>query len=110
MAEAVRYLFPLPISISPLTLSRAGKVKYLGWSECTSESLRRACKVLQVSVVQIDYSPFTMDIEDPKIALLKSCRELGVATVAYSTLGRSLPAGQYKSNANFEQILEHFET
>ena len=44
-----------------------------------------------------------MDIEDPKIALLKTCRELGVATVAYSPLGRGLLTGQYKSNADFEE-------
>lgn len=42
-----------------------------------------------IAAVQIEYSPFTMDIEDPKIALLKTCRELGVATVAYSPLGLS---------------------
>ena len=93
----------LPNPGIPLTLPRAGKVKYLGLSECSSESLRRACKVHPISTVQIEYSPFTMDIEDPKIALLKTCRELGVATVAYSPLGRGLLTGQYKSNADFEE-------
>lgn len=44
-----------------------------------------------------------MDIEDPKINLLKTCRALGVATVAYSPLGRGMLTGQYKSNKDFEE-------
>lgn len=53
--------------------------------------------------MQIEYSPFTTDIEDPKIALLKTCRELGVATVAYSPLGRGFVTGQYRSPDDFEE-------
>ena len=82
-------------------LLREGKIKYLGLSECSAESLRRACKVHHISAVQVEYSPFTMDIEDPKIALLQTCRELGVATVAYSPLGRGFITGQYKSPDDF---------
>jgi aryl-alcohol dehydrogenase-like predicted oxidoreductase len=43
------------------------------------------------------------DIEDPKIALLKTCRELGVAIGAYSPLGRGFLTGQYQSPADFEE-------
>ena len=43
-----------------------------------------------------------MDIEDPKIGLLKTCRELGIATVAYSPLGRGMLTGQYKSVDDFD--------
>ena len=43
-----------------------------------------------------------MDIEDPDVALLKTCRELGVATVAYSPLGRGMLTGQYRSANDFE--------
>ncbi|KAL8954965.1 MAG: hypothetical protein Q9183_006849, partial [Haloplaca sp. 2 TL-2023] len=82
---------------------RAGKVKYLGLSECSSESLRRASKVHRISAVQIEYSPFTMEIEDPRMALLQTCRELGVAVVAYSPLGRSILTGQYCSRFDFEE-------
>ena len=85
------------------TRARAGKVKYLGLSECSAESLRRACKIHHISAVQIEYSPFTLDIEDPQIALLKTCRELGVATVAYSPLSRGLITGQYRSKNDFEE-------
>ena len=65
-----------------------GKLKYLGLSEISSDTLRRACKVHHIDAVQIEYSPFAIDIEQPQINLLKTCRELGVATIAYSPLGR----------------------
>ena len=84
-------------------LQDSGKVKYLGLSECSSESLRRACKVAHVDAVQIEYSPFSMDIEDPQIDLLKTCRELGVATVAYSPLGRGFLTGSLRSPDDFEE-------
>ncbi|KAI0294505.1 NADP-dependent oxidoreductase domain-containing protein, partial [Multifurca ochricompacta] len=48
-------------------LVKEGKVKYLGISECTGETLRRACKVYPISAIQVEYSPFTLDAEDPKI-------------------------------------------
>lgn len=51
--------------------------------------------------MQIEYSPFTTDIENPQIALLDTCRELGVATIAYSPLGRGMLTGQYRSNKDF---------
>ncbi|KAF7290399.1 Major facilitator superfamily transporter [Mycena chlorophos] len=57
-------------------LVREGKVKHLGLSE---------------------YSPFTLDIEDPKIALLRTARELGVKIVAYSPLGRGLLTSHIRS-------------
>ncbi len=44
-----------------------------------------------------------MDIEDPKIGLLKACRELGVAVVAYSPLGRGFLTGKYRGPEDFEQ-------
>lgn len=58
--------------------------------------------VSPIAAVQIEYSPLTMDIEDPKIGLLKTCRELGVAIVAYSPLGRGMLTGQYRSNKDLE--------
>ncbi|KAI9832946.1 MAG: hypothetical protein M1826_000725 [Phylliscum demangeonii] len=83
-------------------LKNAGKIKYLGLSEVSSATLRRACKVHHIAAVQIEYSPFAMDIEDPQINLLKTCRELGVAVVAYSPLGRGMIGGQYRSRDDFE--------
>ena len=84
-------------------LKDEGKIKYLGLSEVSAETLRRAHAVHPIAAVQIEYSPFSLDIEDPQIALLKTCRELGVATVAYSPLGRGFVTGQYKSPDDFEE-------
>ncbi|KAF7974980.1 hypothetical protein HWV62_10727 [Athelia sp. TMB] len=81
----------------------SGKIKYLGLSECSAATLRRAHAVHPISALQVEYSPFTLDIEDPKVALLQTARELGVAIVAYAPLGRGLLTGQYKSPDDFEE-------
>lgn len=83
-------------------LKDEGKVKFLGLSECSAKSLDRACKISHIAAVQIEYSPFTIDIERPEIDLLATCRKLGVATVAYSPLGRGMLTGAYKSLDDFE--------
>lgn len=84
-------------------LVKAGKVKYLGLSECSSATLRRACAVHPITAVQIEYSPFSLDIEHAAgTDLLKTARELGVAIVAYSPLGRGLLTGAIKSPDQFE--------
>lgn len=82
---------------------RSGKVKYLGLSECGPNTLQRACKIHQINAYQIEYSPFSMDIEKPELDLLHTCRELGIATVAYSPLGRGMLTGQYKSIDDFDE-------
>ncbi|KAJ3573407.1 hypothetical protein NP233_g2449 [Leucocoprinus birnbaumii] len=84
-------------------LVKEGKIRYLGLSEVSAATLRRAHAVHPIAAVQVEYSPFTLDIEDDKIALLKTCRELGVAVVAYSPLGRGLLTGQYRSPDDFEE-------
>ena len=84
-------------------LVKAGKVKYIGLSECSSNTLRRAYAVHPVACVQIEYSPFSLDIEKDEIGLLKTCRELGVAIVCYSPLGRGFFSGQIKSPDDFEE-------
>ncbi len=70
-------------------LVEAGKVRFLGLSECSAATLRRAAAVHPISAVQSEYSIFTRDVED---AVLPACRELGVGFVAYSPLGRGLLA------------------
>ncbi|PCH44696.1 Aldo/keto reductase [Wolfiporia cocos MD-104 SS10] len=84
-------------------LVKAGKVKYLGLSECSANTLRRAHAVHPITALQVEYSPFTLDIEDEKIGLLTTARELGVTVVAYSPLGRGLITGQYKGPEDFEE-------
>ena len=78
-------------------LLREGKVRYLGLSECSSATLRRAHAVYPIAAVQVEYSPFALDIEDEKIALGKTCRELGVTVVAYSPLGKGVLTGAFVS-------------
>jgi aryl-alcohol dehydrogenase-like predicted oxidoreductase len=84
-------------------LKNEGKIKYLGLSEVSSETLRRAHAVHPISAVQIEYSPFALEIESKQIALLKTCRELGVAVVAYSPLCRGILAGALKSPDDFAE-------
>lgn len=84
-------------------LVKAGKVKYLGLSEISASTLRRAHAVHPISAIQVEYSPFTLDIEEETIGLLKAARELGVKVVAYSPLGRGLLTGRYKSPDDFEE-------
>eukprot|EP01027_Heterolobosea_sp_BB2_P020751 GEZU01029637.1.p1 GENE.GEZU01029637.1~~GEZU01029637.1.p1 ORF type:complete len:344 (-),score=114.91 GEZU01029637.1:85-1116(-) len=82
-------------------LVREGKVRYLGLSECSAETLRRACKVHPIAAVQIEYSPWSTDIE--RNGLLEACRENNVAIVAYSPLGRGFLTGRFKSPDDFEE-------
>lgn len=78
-------------------LQDEGKTKYLGLSECSAETLRRACKVVHIDCVQVEYSPWALEIESEQIDLLRTCRELGVAVVAYSPIGRGMLSGTLKS-------------
>jgi aryl-alcohol dehydrogenase-like predicted oxidoreductase len=82
-------------------LVKQGKVKHLGLSECSGATLRRAYKIHPIAALQIEYSPFTLDIEHAQIGLKKTCEEMGVAIVAYSPLGRGLLTGKYKSRDDF---------
>ncbi|GES74885.1 aldo/keto reductase [Rhizophagus clarus] len=81
-------------------LVKEGKVKYIGLSECSADTLRRAYKVHPIAAVQMEYSPWTLDIETNGI--MEACRELGVTIVAYSPLGRGFLTGKYKSIDDFE--------
>ncbi|ORX66225.1 aldo/keto reductase [Linderina pennispora] len=82
-------------------LVKEGKVRYLGLSECSADTLRRAYKVHPIAAVQMEYSPWTIDIETN--GLLDACRELGVTLVAYSPLGRGFLTGQIRK---FEDLPE----
>jgi len=70
-----------------------GKVRHLGLSEASPETLRRAHAVHPISALQTEYSLWTRDPED---RLLPTVRELGIGFVAYSPLGRGFLSGRYK--------------
>ncbi|WP_171168786.1 aldo/keto reductase [Streptomyces sp. I05A-00742] len=76
-------------------LVAAGKVRAIGLSEVSPETLRRAHAVHPVSAVQVEYSLFTRDVVEGE--LLSVCRELGIAVVAYSPLGRGMLTGTLAS-------------
>jgi aryl-alcohol dehydrogenase-like predicted oxidoreductase len=75
-------------------LVREGKVRHLGLSEAAPETIRRAHRVHPIAAVQTEYSLFSREPED---ALLPTLRELGIALVAYSPLGRGFLAGRFRS-------------
>ncbi|ORZ01102.1 aldo/keto reductase family protein [Syncephalastrum racemosum] len=81
------------------SLVEQGKVRYLGLSECDVATLRRAHAVHPITAYQVEYSPWTLDIETN--GLLDACRELGIAVVAYSPLGRGFLTGAIKSPDDF---------
>jgi aryl-alcohol dehydrogenase-like predicted oxidoreductase len=75
-------------------LVRAGKVRYIGLSEASPATVRRAHKVHPITAVQTEYSLFTRDPEDD---LLPTLRELGTSLVAYSPLGRGFLGARFRS-------------
>jgi aryl-alcohol dehydrogenase-like predicted oxidoreductase len=75
-------------------LVRVGKVRHLGLSEASPETLRRAHAVHPITALQTEYSLWSRDVED---AILPTCRELGVGFVAYSPLGRGFLTGRFRS-------------
>src|SRR5579884_2763829 len=75
-------------------LVQAGKVRYLGLSEASAETIRRAHATHPLTAVQSEYSLWTRDVEDEVIGTL---RELGIGLVAYSPLGRGFLTGQIRS-------------
>lgn len=79
-------------------LVKAGKVRALGLSEVSAETLARANAVHPIAAVQSEYSIGTRDME---AEVIPACRKLGVALVAYSPLGRGLLTGAYRSEKDF---------
>jgi aryl-alcohol dehydrogenase-like predicted oxidoreductase len=74
-------------------LVREGKVRYIGLSEASVQTIRRAHKVHPITAVQTEYSLWTRDPED---GLLQALRSLDIGFVAYSPLGRGFLTGQIK--------------
>jgi len=74
-------------------LAREGKIRHIGLSEASPQTLRRAAKVHPITALQTEYSLWTRDPEDE---ILATSRELGIGFVAYSPLGRGFLTGQFK--------------
>ncbi|CAN0920445.1 Probable aldo-keto reductase 1 [Linum grandiflorum] len=83
---------PIEETMSELKkLVEEGKIKYIGLSEASPDTIRRAHAVHPITALQMEWSLWTRDIEDEIIPL---CRELGIGIVPYSPLGRGFFAGK----------------
>ena len=80
-------------------LVRAGKVRFLGLSEPSAQTIERAHEVHPVTAVQSEYSLWTRDPED---GILQACEKLGIGFVPYSPLGRGFLTGAIKSPDDFD--------
>jgi aryl-alcohol dehydrogenase-like predicted oxidoreductase len=74
-------------------LVKAGKVRYLGLSEASAKTIRRAHAVHPISALQTEWSLWSRDVEDE---ILPTVRELGIGFVAYSPLGRGFLTGRFQ--------------
>jgi aryl-alcohol dehydrogenase-like predicted oxidoreductase len=85
---------PIEDSVGALAdLVRAGKIRSVGLSEVSAATLRRAHAVHPIAALQTEYSLWT---RNPEIAVLQACRELGVAFVAFSPVGRGFLCGELR--------------
>ncbi|KAF8315794.1 Aldo/keto reductase [Cantharellus anzutake] len=92
---------PIELTVGAMAeLVAEGKVKWLGLSEASPKTIRRAYKVHPIAAIQVEYSPFALEPEQPG-GIIDTARELGIAIVAYSPTGRGLITGRYKSPDDF---------
>ncbi len=84
-------------------LVESGKVRHLGLSEASADSIRRAHATYPVTALQSEYSLFTRDLEDQ---ILPTLRELGIGLVPYSPLGRGLLTGAITADSGADGALD----
>ena len=91
---------PIEDSVGALAdLVKAGKIRTIGLSEVSAPTLRRAHAVHPITALQTEYSPWT---RNPELAVMDACRELGVAFVAFSPVGRGFLAGEGQDPSKLE--------
>jgi aryl-alcohol dehydrogenase-like predicted oxidoreductase len=81
-------------------LVNEGKVRYLGLSEAKADTIRRANKIHKITALQSEYSLWTRDVETD---ILSTCRELGIALVPYSPLGRGFLTGRFRKEEDLKE-------
>ncbi len=92
---------PIEETVSTMAdLVKQGKVRHLGLSEAAPETIRRAAAVHPIAALQTEYSLFS---REPEADVLPVCRDLGIAFVAYSPLGRGFLSGEFKSPDDFPE-------
>ncbi|XP_062164606.1 probable aldo-keto reductase 2 [Alnus glutinosa] len=103
---------PIEVTIGELKkLVEEGKIKYIGLSEASASTIRRAHAVHPITAVQLEWSLWTRDVEEE---IIPTCRELGIGIVAYSPLGRGFFSSGLKSvenlsNDDFRKSLPRFQ-
>ncbi|KAI3523580.1 hypothetical protein L1887_01805 [Cichorium endivia] len=103
---------PIEITMGELKkLVEEGKIKYVGMSEASASTIRRAHAVHPITAVQLEWSLWSRDVEDE---IVPTCRELGIGIVAYSPLGRGFlslgPAmAENLAEGDFRQSLPRFQ-
>lgn len=91
---------PIEVTVEAMgKLVKEGKVRAIGLSECSVETLRKAHAIHPISAVQTEYSLWS---RDPEKEMLQVCEDLGIAFVAYSPLGRGFLTGQIKKYEDFD--------
>ncbi|MEQ1908868.1 MAG: aldo/keto reductase [Vicinamibacterales bacterium] len=103
---------PIEDSVGAMSeLVQAGKVRHLGLSEASVDSLRRASKVHPITALQSEYSLWN---REPELDVIPVCRELGIGFVPFSPLGRGFLSGTVTATDNlpaddFRRILPRFK-
>ncbi|GMP55339.1 hypothetical protein CsSME_00020190 [Camellia sinensis var. sinensis] len=92
-------------------LVEEGKIKYIGLSEASPSTIRRAHAVHPITAIQLEWSLWTRDVEEE---IVPTCRELGIGIVAYSPLGRGFLSSGPKlvekfANEDFRKHLPRFQ-
>ena len=96
---------PLEDSVGALSeLVKKGVIRFVGLSEASAESIRRAASVHTITALQIEYSLWTRDIESE---ILPTIRELGIGLVAYAPLSRGFLSGEYKKPEDIKDNRVH---
>ncbi|KAI5350257.1 hypothetical protein L3X38_003148 [Prunus dulcis] len=99
MEHRIDTTVPIEVTVGELKkLVEEGKVKYIGLSEASASTIRRAHAVHPITAVQLEWSLWSRDVEAD---IVPTCRELGIGIVAYSPLGR----GFFSSGAKFVENL-----
>nr|CAB3484172.1 unnamed protein product [Digitaria exilis] len=92
-------------------LVEEGKIKYIGLSEASASTIRRAHAVHPITAVQLEWSLWSRDVEED---VIPTCRELGIGIVAYSPLGRGFFSGGTKlikelPDSDFRKVFPRFQ-
>src|SRR5690606_18422119 len=96
---------PIEDSVGALAeLVQKGVVRFIGLSEASAESIRRAATVHKITALQTEYSLWTRDIENE---ILPTIRELGIGLVAYAPLSRGFLSGTYKKPEDIKDNRAH---